>query len=151
MTVPHRGHLNLLSAVLQFVAAAAGGAWAGHAADPDGYLLVVGMLGMLAALVGGYVLSNVFGLVFAPVVMVQILRRARGHEPDAAARGNQRDYIGVAMIAIVVMTVLAAAPLLAVVVWLLATDAAFGVTLLRFVAVGVLVAALAPAARRVVV
>ena len=143
----------MVAAALQFLVAVGGGAWAGHAADGAGVTLVVGMLGMAATLVAAYAASGVLGLVFAPVVLAQILRvAARRRDPDAPppepARG---DYIGIAMIAVVIVLGFVGALVVGVAVWLLADQARLLPTLLQFLAVALGMALLAPSARRVVV
>jgi hypothetical protein len=111
------------------------------------------MAGMGMSLALAYAASNVLGLVFAPVVMVQILRiAARRRDPDAPAPGSSKwDYIGVAMIAVVIVLGFVGALVVGLAVWVLADDAGLLPTLGRFLVVALGMALLAPSARRVVV
>jgi F0F1-type ATP synthase assembly protein I len=85
--------------------------------------------------------------------MVQILRiAARRRDPDAPPRESTKsDYIGVAMIAVVIVFGFIGALVVGLAVWLLADHARLLPTLLRFLAVAFGMALLAPSARRVVV
>lgn len=147
-----RQALQWLSLTLQFVLAVGGGAWAGQAADPHGWGAWIGALGMGFALGMAHAGAGLVALVFAPVVMAQLLRNARAsHDPRPQDLASRHDVVGIAMTLGVMAVAIASAVAIGLVVWLQSETATLLRALMAFLPVGFGVALLAPGARRVVV
>lgn len=151
-SVSPRQALQWLFLTLQFALAFGGGAWAGHASDPSGWGAWIGAIGMGLGLLGAYAGASVVALVFAPVVMAQLLRNARAsHDPRPQDIASRHDVVGIAMTLGVMAVAIASAVAIALLVWLQSDTATLLGAQLAFLPVAFGVALLAPGARRVVV
>lgn len=143
------GHQDMLACMAQALLCLLGGGWAGYKADPQSAAtLWIGAIGVFAAWFAAYAATHFVVMLFAPALIARdAWRWMRGGTVRNA--GDER-RLDAAMVVLAVLVLLGVSVLVALVVWVVATQASLPATLARFLLVAALASLLTSRAHRAV-